>query len=89
MDAIIAQYGLIGFVLVTLVTTGIRRDWVFGWLYREIEARSAAEVAKADERTERERLRAERWSDLAFQLSNTGQKIADVAKEVVTKGNGK
>lgn len=88
MEAIVSQYGLIGFILVVLVTTGIRKDWVFGWLYREVQARCDAEIAKAEARVAAAEAAKERWIDMSFQLSSTGREIAAVAKDVVAKGNG-
>jgi hypothetical protein len=64
----VSQAGVLGFLIIVLYG-GYKKWWVFGWLYRESEARTV--------KTEKER---DDWRDIALHGSTIAEKTVDLFK---------
>lgn len=66
IGAMIQQLGLPIFVLLVVIWTGSRGDWVFGWVFR-----------KSLEDIERVGIDRDMWRDLALRGTDLAERIAD------------
>lgn len=72
LDALLGPYGLLVFLILVVVLGGVKKWWVFGWLYQEkvVEIKAAAD-------------RADRWERAALRAAGVNEDALVTTRKVV------